>query len=537
MDMPFSSPGRWAQSGWRRRLAPGRLRCYYEILGLHRRATEREIVRSYHALARMYHPDSRRNQVGCGDIEAAVNVDDQAVEADYGDVNLNHAFAEIGEAYRVLRDPDSRAHYDLHGRATVPPVQRPAQPRNNHDARGRPSSTSKQQLRYTRKEAQPVRFMLTASCIIFNVVLYAALSSKRGPKIHKFDGNVVAQTDLLRRQKTPKNLMKLGAELAKQKSSFNRTHHNFSVYTKNKNGTLTLLHQKGDPRKKSLRSNNTAGTKSGVKYSRNYQNVPSSSTFWVSNSTKESPLQFPSPSSLIVPLRLNEPVTNGTHYNVTLYIKKYERGAVRLLATHNMGDLFLPTPRFRRGRDEKGFKYWIVDFDETSYGPMVEWERPDDDGRAIEAAGGDERSTRTDITPLTNGTHYIFDVYHTTFFRRCSPFFINIHKKGEPIIDPILFDDYRGGRNMDPYQDLRIKAKKSAYWIYNGTYGCGEGENDKGGIGGPTSPLIALPDNRRHLINNGTHYVYDVYSPLGRSAGFKILHRRGELVRYQPRLN
>ncbi len=62
---------------------------YYEVLGVPRTATEKEIRSAYRKLARKWHPD--------------VNPSNKDAEA---------KFKEIGEAYEVLSDPEKRKKYD-----------------------------------------------------------------------------------------------------------------------------------------------------------------------------------------------------------------------------------------------------------------------------------------------------------------------------------------------------------------------------------------------------------------------------------------
>ena len=67
-------------------------RCYYEVLGVARTATETEITKAYRGLAKKFHPDQ--------------NPGDEEVVAKYH---------EVTEAYEILRDPQRRQIYDRYG--------------------------------------------------------------------------------------------------------------------------------------------------------------------------------------------------------------------------------------------------------------------------------------------------------------------------------------------------------------------------------------------------------------------------------------
>ncbi|WP_162674508.1 DnaJ domain-containing protein, partial [Vibrio variabilis] len=69
-------------------------RDFYEVLGVDRDASERDIKKAYKRLAMKYHPD--RNQG-----------DDAAAEK----------FKEVKEAYEILTEPQKKAAYDQYGHA------------------------------------------------------------------------------------------------------------------------------------------------------------------------------------------------------------------------------------------------------------------------------------------------------------------------------------------------------------------------------------------------------------------------------------
>lgn len=65
---------------------------YYEVLGVPRTATDKDIKAAYRKLARQHHPDANK-----------------------GNKTSEERFKEIGEAYEVLKDPAKRQRYDQLG--------------------------------------------------------------------------------------------------------------------------------------------------------------------------------------------------------------------------------------------------------------------------------------------------------------------------------------------------------------------------------------------------------------------------------------
>jgi molecular chaperone DnaJ len=76
-------------------------RDYYEILGVDRNADVDEIKKAYRKQALKFHPDRNPN-----------------------DKTAEEKFKELGEAYEVLNDPQSRANYDRFGHAAFDPRAR-----------------------------------------------------------------------------------------------------------------------------------------------------------------------------------------------------------------------------------------------------------------------------------------------------------------------------------------------------------------------------------------------------------------------------
>ena len=71
-------------------------RDYYEILGVERTASDKEIADAYRGLAIKYHPDKNPG-------------DEEAIQK----------FKEAAEAFEVLHDRDKRSRYDRFGHAGV----------------------------------------------------------------------------------------------------------------------------------------------------------------------------------------------------------------------------------------------------------------------------------------------------------------------------------------------------------------------------------------------------------------------------------
>ena len=76
-------------------------RDYYEVLGVDRDADDEEIKKAYRKLALKFHPDRNPN-----------------------DKTAEEKFKELGEAYEVLIDPQTRAAYDQYGHAAFDPRAR-----------------------------------------------------------------------------------------------------------------------------------------------------------------------------------------------------------------------------------------------------------------------------------------------------------------------------------------------------------------------------------------------------------------------------
>ena len=65
---------------------------YYDVLGVSRQASEKDVRQAYRKLAREHHPD-----------------------VNHGDKASEEKFKQINEAYGVLSDPEKRQKYDRHG--------------------------------------------------------------------------------------------------------------------------------------------------------------------------------------------------------------------------------------------------------------------------------------------------------------------------------------------------------------------------------------------------------------------------------------
>ncbi|MCF8000323.1 MAG: molecular chaperone DnaJ [Halanaerobiales bacterium] len=69
---------------------------YYDILGVSKDASQKEIKKAYRKLAKKYHPDTND-----------------------GDEKSSEKFKEISEAYEILSDPEKRKRYDQYGHSGI----------------------------------------------------------------------------------------------------------------------------------------------------------------------------------------------------------------------------------------------------------------------------------------------------------------------------------------------------------------------------------------------------------------------------------
>lgn len=74
-------------------------RDYYEVLGVEKSASDADIKKAYHSLAKKYHPDMNP-----------------------GNAEAEQKFKEVNEAYAVLSDQDKRQKYDTYGHDAFDPT-------------------------------------------------------------------------------------------------------------------------------------------------------------------------------------------------------------------------------------------------------------------------------------------------------------------------------------------------------------------------------------------------------------------------------
>ena len=83
---------------------PVEFKDYYDVLGVHRNASDAEIKKAFRTLARRYHPDVAKDKT-----------------------TAEKKFKEINEANEVLSDPEKRRKYDELGANWNHPERQPAQ--------------------------------------------------------------------------------------------------------------------------------------------------------------------------------------------------------------------------------------------------------------------------------------------------------------------------------------------------------------------------------------------------------------------------
>lgn len=88
---------------------PVEFKDYYDVLGVHRNASDAEIKKAFRTLARRYHPDVAKDKT-----------------------TAEKKFKEINEANEVLSDPEKRRKYDELGANWNHPERQPAQPQGGY---------------------------------------------------------------------------------------------------------------------------------------------------------------------------------------------------------------------------------------------------------------------------------------------------------------------------------------------------------------------------------------------------------------------
>ncbi|HWT70846.1 MAG TPA: DnaJ C-terminal domain-containing protein [Oxalicibacterium sp.] len=146
-----------------------RYKDYYKTLGVPRDAEPETIKAAYRRLARKYHPDVSREPLA------------------------ELRFKEVGEAYKVLKDPAARAAYDL---IPAPRYQSQGNSEPRPQAKRRPTESAPRRPVHDAPRAAPRRDDESFGDILGEIMGRPSTSRPRGLNVHGSDQRAKVQIDV-----------------------------------------------------------------------------------------------------------------------------------------------------------------------------------------------------------------------------------------------------------------------------------------------------------------------------------------------------